>query len=172
MRLRLYRRDDCVRCLSLFWSNAPTFFQGIEVDAYMTFLDDRPGPYVILEDEDEKVVACGGYALDTDAGTADLCWGLVRNDAHGRGLGRALLLARLDAIAQAVPEAVVHLNTSQHTRGFYEREGFTVVHTEADGYAPGLDRIEMARRLDEATVHAIAARWASLRAAMGIELPG
>lgn len=37
----------------------------------------------------------------------------------------------------------VELDTSQHTRGFYERVGFRVERVVPDGYAPGLDRCDM-----------------------------
>ena len=40
------------------------------------------------------------------------------------------------------------LDTSQHTRGFFERWGFTAASVTPNGYGPGLDRIEMRITLD------------------------
>lgn len=141
-RPRAYRPADRSACLALFDSNVPDFFTEGERAEFEAFLDDLPGPYLVLE-LDGRLVACGGHALRDDGRIADLCWGMVRGDLHGRGLGRTLTAARLEsALADERVQAIL-LNTSQHTVGFYERLGFELISVKADGYAPGLDRCDM-----------------------------
>ncbi|NNF38715.1 MAG: GNAT family N-acetyltransferase, partial [Gemmatimonadetes bacterium] len=120
--------SDLEACLALFDSNVPDYFQLGERSEFRTFLDDLPGPYVVLRDGDGEVVACGGWAV-SENGVADLCWGMVRGDLHGRGWGRRLTLARLRGIEATPGVRVVELRTSQHTDGFYRTFGFRTVET-------------------------------------------
>lgn len=146
MRIRDYTPADREACLAVFDSNVPKYFVVPEREQFAGFLAALPGPYLVLEDEDGTVVGCGGHAREPGTALAKLCWGMVRQDRHRTGLGQLLLDARL-ARASADPDVdAVGLDTSQHTRGFYERIGFRTERVVPDGYAPGLDRCDM--RLD------------------------
>lgn len=143
MRVRDYTTADRSACLAVFDSNVPRYFVPVEREQFAAFLDALPGPYLVVEDEAGHVLGCGGYAVTPGTTTADLCWGMVRLERHGTGLGQLLLDARLERVrADAAVEAVA-LNTSQHTRGFYERLGFRTERVIPDGFAPGLDRCDM-----------------------------
>ncbi len=52
--------------------------------------------------------------------------------------------------ARAQLPCEVVLDTSQHSRGFFERFGFQQVARHRDGYGPGLDRCEMRLELNAA----------------------
>ena len=143
IRVRDYRPGDLPGCLAVFDSSVPRFFTAGERDEYAAFLAALPGPYLVLEEDDGRLLACGGYAFVPDEARADLCWGMVLAELHGTGLGRKLTEARLArAIADPLVR-VVALNTSQLTTGFYERLGFRTIEVIPDGIAPGLDRCEM-----------------------------
>lgn len=144
---RSYTYEDRDKCLAVFDSNVPGYFIDAEREAFAAFLDELPGPYLVLVDESGDVLACGGYAVEAGTATADLCWGMVSRTRHGTGLGRRLTEARLDRIREDAAAAAVALSTSQHTRGFYERLGFVIERVVADGFAPGLDRCDMRLRL-------------------------
>ena len=143
IHVRPYTAADREACLAVFDSNVPRYFIRAERDTFAKFLDELPGPYLVIEDDDGNVVGCGGYAQGEEPGRADLCWGMVRQDKHRRGFGRTLIHARIDAAKRDAAVRVIALNTSQHTTGFYERFGFHVTGREPDGYGPGLDRCEM-----------------------------
>ncbi|HEX2080597.1 MAG TPA: GNAT family N-acetyltransferase [Longimicrobium sp.] len=143
MRVREYTRADRDACLAVFDSNVPAYFVAAEREAFAAFLDGLPGPYLVVEDGAGAIVGCGGYAIAPETRTADLCWGMVARGRHGTGLGRLLLDARLDGIRADPRVDAVALNTSQHTRGFYERRGFVTERVVPDGFAPGLDRCDM-----------------------------
>ena len=140
---RDFTAADREACLAVFDSNVPDYFHDAERVEFAAFLAALPGPYLVLVDTDGVVVGCGGYARVAGTGRADLCWGMVSNSAHGKGLGRALTQARIDRVLADPTVTEVVLNTSQHTVGFYERLGFETVAVIPDGFAPGLDRYDM-----------------------------
>lgn len=141
--IRPWVESDRDGCLAVFDSNVPDFFVEDERPGFEEFLGDLPGPYLVLVGADGAVVGCGGWAVETGTATADLCWGMVRRDLHGRGLGRLLTEARIAGVRAEGRVRIVALHTSQHTTGFYERLGFATGEVVRDGYAPGLHRCEM-----------------------------
>lgn len=143
MRVRPYAAADRSACLALFDGNVPEFFVPGERADFAAFLDALPGPYLVVEDDAGAIVGCGGYAVTPGTTTADLCWGMVARERHGTGLGQLLLEARLRRIHADRAVDAVALNTSQFTRGFYERVGFVTERVVPDGFAPGLDRCDM-----------------------------
>src|SRR6266536_5178451 len=148
LTLRPYEPRDRTACLALFDSNAPPFFAPEERADFDSFLDHPPGAYLVVEGERGAVVGCGGVTASPRTGLGELTWGMVARAEHGKGIGRFLLRARLFLLAERDKITYVRLDTSQHTRGFFEREGFVVKSGTADGYAPGLHRYEMALSID------------------------
>ncbi len=147
MDVRPYEANDLAACLAVFDSNVPEYFDAAERAEFEEFLTAGPLPYVVLQN-DGAIVGCGGWELVADEKLASLTWGMVRRDLHRQGLGRFLLLYRLREVTKAGVAARVRIDTSQRTSTFYYKQGFKVVDIEADGYAPGLDCIEMVMKLN------------------------
>ena len=145
---RDYRDTDLAACLAVFDSNVGTYFLPSERAEFADFLGALPGPYLVLVAEGGSVVGCGGYAVPAGEGRADLCWGMVRQDLHGRGLGRLLTRVRIDRVRDDPRVREILLRTSQHTAGFYEALGFRTSDVVEDGYGPGLDRHDMRLTLE------------------------
>lgn len=143
MQVRDFTPSDREACLKVFDSNVPEFFVPAEREDFAAFIDALPGPYFVLEDGSGAVLGCAGYAVTPGTATADLCWGMVVRERHGSGLGGLLLDERLARIRADSRIEAIALNTSQHTRGFYERLGFVTERVVPDGFAPGLDRCDM-----------------------------
>lgn len=145
--IRPITEEDRAACLAVFESNVPRYFQPSERSELEAFLDAPAGPYFVMQLESGDVVGCGGYALADEGRRADLCWGMIRREHHGRGLGRRLTQSRIGrAVSHPGVEEIV-LRTSQLTTGFYRSLGFELVAVEPDGFGPGLDRCEMRRRV-------------------------
>lgn len=140
---REYRESDRELCLAVFDSNVPQYFTDEERDLFDAFLQDLPGPYFVMDGGDGRAAACGGYAIEAEDSRADLCWGMVRGDLHGQQLGRALTELRISEAKDDPRVSSIALNTSQHTKGFYQKMGFEILEIIEDGYAPGLHRVEM-----------------------------
>lgn len=148
-RLRPWRAEDRPLGEALFDSNTPRFFAALEKADFLAFVDDPPGPYFVLESPAGEALGCGGYARQPAApSVAALCWGMVRGDLHGQGLGRRLLVERLDLIAAEPTLEAVEIETTQHSRGFFARHGFVETAHAPDGFAPGMDRVDMTLRLE------------------------
>lgn len=125
----------------MFDSNRPRYFAEAERALFADFLDQRSATYFVLVDG-TRLVACGGHFVEPD-GAAGLAWGMVAQDVHGRGIGTRLVNERLKRILALPGLTRVTLNTSQYTVAFYERFGFKAGDRVADGFGPGIDRIDM-----------------------------
>lgn len=136
---------DGTACLAVMRSNVPGFFLERELDEYELWLASRSSPYLVIVAATGEVLACGGYAVDAPSGIAGLTWGMVAAQHQRRGLGSLLLDERIARIARDPKVREIRLDTSQHSRGFFERHGFEVSDARRDGYGPGLDRIELRR---------------------------
>ena len=151
--IRAYRAADRDACLALFDGNTPGFFAPSERADFVRFLERHAAEWAFqVIERDGHIVACGGFAVGADASTAHLCWGMVENGLHRQGLGRRLTQARLHAAAEMPGVAQVHLDTSQHSEGFYARLGFQTERVTVDGYGPGLDRYDMVRTVQSAMI--------------------
>ncbi|MCC4615915.1 GNAT family N-acetyltransferase [Xanthomonas campestris pv. asclepiadis] len=144
-KIRPFQPLDFDACMALFDANVPAFFSAGERVDFAGFLIQYATAwhYQLLE-RDNQIAGCAGYAISADGITASLCWGMVHPGLHRRGVGTQLLLARLDALRRMPDVRRVVLDTSQHTQQFYARFGFVVQQVTEDGYAPGLERWDMA----------------------------
>jgi ribosomal protein S18 acetylase RimI-like enzyme len=141
-----YKQEHWNACLQVFDSNTPRFFAPAERDSFQAFLQQPNCSYLVMEHEG-AIVGCGGYSVDAEHGSAKLVWGMVRADFHGLGLGRFLLMARLREIGKTGDVSMVSVETSSAAATFFEKQGFKLVRTTTDGIGPGLDRVEMVKRL-------------------------
>jgi len=146
MDVRPYLPADRDACLAVFDSNAPDFFKSHERRDFEGFLDRGAVPYFVME-HDGAIIGCGGYFVTEQKAVARLVWGMVRRDWRRQGLGRFLLLFRLRQITKAGGVEMVHLDTSPDSASFFQSQGFKLARVAKDGYAPGLDRVEMTMKL-------------------------
>lgn len=146
MDIRSYAPDDLENCLVLFDSNTPRYFVESERSDFEQFLTHLDCPYFVLEHEG-AIIGCGGYVVTVDQHAARLRWGMVRVDSHRNGLGRFLLLFRLREIGKLGHIQLVHLQTSQHSAPFFEKQGFKTVAVVQDGFTAGMDKVEMVKKL-------------------------
>lgn len=148
LAFRPYAPRDQDFCINIFVSNTPHYFGVHELADFRKFLDTLPCPYYVVTRNDE-VLACGGYGVDSKKNTIVLAWGMARADLHKQGLGTFLLTERLKQIYQDFGETVVEIDTSQHSKGFFERFGFEAGNITENYYAPGLHRVDMQLALNK-----------------------
>ena len=144
---RDYSLADRPICLALFASNVPESFTVAERSDFERFLDNLPGPYMVLTDKSGLAIACGGYAVNPGTSCADLCWGMVHRDRQREGIGRLLTELRLKRIQADSGVTEIVLRTSHVTAPFYERLGFVVEDLRLNGIALGLHLCTMRLRL-------------------------
>jgi len=145
MKIKPYNPDDFDDCIAIFVSNLGHYFAEDELPEFKEFLMQIAygQPYFVLL-VDNQVVACGGYEKgDAEIG---LTWGMVKRAFHGHGYGKALTRFRLNEIRNDYRGLPIVIDTSQHTKGFYEKRGFMTREIKKDSYEPGLDMYIMARK--------------------------
>lgn len=139
--LREYTPDDLESVIQIFRSNIPKFFGPGEEDGLRDFLKDFSEDYYVLE-IDGEIVGAGGIAIN-DGDTVSLCWGMVRKDKLGTGLGKKLTEFRIEKSREKFGTLPLVTSTSQLTQGFYEKFGFRVTEHTPDGFGPGIDICKM-----------------------------
>jgi ribosomal protein S18 acetylase RimI-like enzyme len=146
MHARPYRAADRNHCLDCFDSNASVFFAPEQRIEFEQFLDRQPPGYYVVHDGDD-VIGCGGSQDDGD--TATLAWIMVLRDRQRQGAGSLLITScMLDILALPRCRAAT-VECNQHAAAYFERWGFGITSTFADGYAPGIDRVAMGIGLDD-----------------------
>jgi ribosomal-protein-alanine N-acetyltransferase len=147
MLIRPFEARDKAACLAIFDSNTPKYFAPHERDEFIEFLNEPECTYFVIADGAE-ILGCGGYWVSDDGSRAIMCWGMVANDKHSTGLGKWLLLYRWKIICEVAPGALLEINTSQHTYGFFEKLGLMVTTITQNGYGEGIDRYDMRLKLN------------------------
>lgn len=159
MIIREYTPSDKEKCIDVFDSNYPKFFDIAERGLFIKWLDHQADnsvaykspvyknaekdAYYIIEIPGHGIVGCGGFYVLKESREARLAWGMIHSAFHKQGYGKALYNHRIEIIKSEWPGYAVTLGTSQHTYPFYQRMGMKVVATIKDGYGAGLDRYDM-----------------------------
>lgn len=142
LEFRPYLPADRDACTEIFKSNTPRYFGEEELSDFENFLTSLPYPYYVVTRADQ-VVGCGGYAYHDRKQAVVLVWGMVHVKLHKQKLGEFLLVQRLKKIREQYPNAFVQIETSQHSRGFFEKYGFEAKEITENFFAPGIDRVIM-----------------------------
>ena len=142
MNFRPYTPDDLESVVSIFRSNIPKYFGPSEETGLREFLSDPRCEDYFVAELDGDIIGAGGIALNDD-NTVSLCWGMIRADHLGQGLGQELTEFRLEKALQKFGDRPLVISTSQHTQGFYERFGFRLTDHTPDGFGPGIDICKM-----------------------------
>jgi ribosomal-protein-alanine N-acetyltransferase len=154
MKISNYHPNHRETCIDIFTSNTPAYFgvdelQGLELwlngqDAErLAYKNTEVEHFYVLEDK-HNVLACGGFYIVRDSPIANMTWGMVHNNYHKQGFGKALFEYRIEQIKTKYPQHNIVLDTTQHTYAFFEKLGFHVTEIRKDFYAPGLNRYDMA----------------------------
>lgn len=143
--IRPYSAADKMACMDVFESNIPNFFDATERGMLSSFLDDPQGQYFVVE-LGGHVIGSGGFAKEK-RGQARFTWGMVHRDHHGDGLGRLLAEHRLREIEQTGQFTETELFTTPKVAPFFEKFGFEIRKTKPDGFAPGMDQVQMIKPL-------------------------
>ena len=146
MDVRPYEPSDRVACLDVFDTLAPALLDSTARPIFESWLDEAVGRYFVMEHEG-SVVGCGGYSFSPDQSVATLRWGMIHRGSQRMGLGRFLLMYRIREIGRAGTAGLVIAHAPRPSAVFYERQGFRVNGRDTEGCAPGIDCVEMVKKL-------------------------
>ena len=136
---RAYRNGDRDACLQMFDENCPEFFAPNEREDYAAFLAGAEGEYTIVLDSGR---IAGAFGLAPHGDALALRWILFARAMQGRGLGAAVMSRALEAM-RTRSVTVLHIAASHKSAPFFARFGAQPVTTTADGWGPGMDRVDM-----------------------------
>ena len=142
IRISLYSPQNFETCREVFLSNTPKFFGKHEVKDFEYFLNNQVDENFWCLFYNERVVACGGFYLKNED-TGRLCYGIVHNDFHKRGIGRHLAYFRLKKLVQISTVKKIEIGTSQFNPAFFNKFGFELIESIEDGYGKGINRCNM-----------------------------
>ncbi len=123
MTFRPFAVPDLSACLELYKLNEPDRFPEGVISQYEKSLTDPTGCFLIAE-SDGEIVASGGLSMMPD-GFVVLCFGLVRPSHQGKGIGAALLLARLALLPPTGCDYHILIFAVEKSIGYYRRFGFS-----------------------------------------------
>jgi GNAT superfamily N-acetyltransferase len=145
MSLRSFQSGDREACLEVFDSNREPAWPPSLRSEFAACLDYFPESVLVFEHE-RKAAGCAAFQRGSD-GHGFIPWLLVRRDLRGNGLGRFLLFAALKKLSAEHDPELVEARCPAAAVGFFERQGFRVARVIPDGWGPGLDRVQLTRKL-------------------------
>lgn len=145
MSLRPFQSEDREACLAVFDSNCEPDWPPQLRAGFAAFLDQFPASVLVFE---HGAAAAGCVAFHFEStDRACIRWLMVRRDLRGNGLGRFLLFAALKKLGAEHDPALVEAPCPPAAAGFFERQGFRVTQVIPSGWGPGLDRVELTKKL-------------------------
>ena len=156
MNIIPYSKAHRTSCLEIIKSNTPKYFAEDETPLFESWLIAQEEGrlahpvsekefYFVMETEGQ-IIGCAGYLLVKESDKVFLSWGMVHQDFHKQGFGKAFLEYRFDANENDFPDRKIALATTQDIAPFFSKHGFDTVLIKPKFYSPTLDRVEMERR--------------------------
>lgn len=140
--IRKYTPTDTERIIELFRLNTPFYFSPSEEKDLKYYLNSHSENYYLIE-ENNKILACGGFNLLEDGKVVRVSWDIVQPESHGKGMGTLLVDYRMEIIASLKGVKRIEVRTSQLVFKFYERFGFITKEIVPDFWAIGYDLYRM-----------------------------
>jgi ribosomal protein S18 acetylase RimI-like enzyme len=154
--IRFYQNEDKEELIKLIQLNIPTFFEEAEENDFAEYLEKYKEDYFVIEDKiTNQIIGCGGinYFFDDvieryqrSINLARISWDIIHPNFQGQGIGKKLLLHRINHIQSKEIKRIV-VRTSQLAYKFYQKVGFELEKTEKDFWAKGFDLYQMKMNL-------------------------
>jgi ribosomal protein S18 acetylase RimI-like enzyme len=148
---RRYRESDLNGCVNLYDLNAPARFPKLEPPYSTTLTSERS--YTLVAEKNGELIAAGSVSYHRAPGflnrkAAVLSFGLVHPDYQNKGIGTALVLARLALLKPSEEYYFVLIFAVNQSIGFYRRLGFQDVAKwkDCDGQEHPVAMLEFLRR--------------------------
>ena len=140
-----YDESHRSQIVDLIQMNIPKFFHPSEEADFILYLEQEIEDYFVYEMEG-TIVGCGGLNYKTTT-EGVISWDIIHPDYQGKGIGKELMMHRLEHLKSNDEIEKVTVRTSQLAYRFYEKFGFRLENIIKDGWAPGFDIYEMSMPL-------------------------
>ena len=143
-RFRAYSSADFNDCMVIFDTNCPTFFAPNERMGFEHYLAGLPATYVVYLTGD-KIMGSYGTWVDPGNMRGHLSWMMIDASVQRQGLG-SVMMERVLQEFSAANAAIINIAASQKSAPFFARFGARELSRKAEGWGPGLDRVDMELR--------------------------
>lgn len=140
--IRVYKTEDKTELIELIRLNTPQFFDKSEEMDLNDYLENEREDYFVVE-EDHKIVGCGGINYEDNSKIGIISWDIIHPKHQGKGIGKNLLLHRINLLKNSNLVNSIRVRTSQHTDKFYAKSGFILEFITKDYWAKGYDLYQM-----------------------------
>ena len=149
IEFQAYGPGDMPACMNLFDANCPSFFAPNERAEFESFLADLPMGYQLCL-HDGSIVGAFGITAEEKGPRTRLNWIMLEPSAQGHGVGSAMMKKTV-AMAAAADAAHIDIAASQRSADFFAHFGAVETQRTADGWGPGMDRVDMVLQVSAAT---------------------
>ena len=140
VEFRSYQPADFETVMALLDANTPEAFAPNERPKFEAFLGRTGSAYRVAFDGGRAVASYSLSQVEECRGVIN--WLMAHPDAHGTGLGRQMMEEIRDQ-AHAEGLSIVDIGASHVSEAFYAKFGATVLTRTADGWGPGMHRVDM-----------------------------
>lgn len=140
--IRLSKHSDIEVLIQNMKSNVPQYFAESEIDEFMDYLNEQAEHYYVYEDHG-TIIGSGGINYFLDEGVARISWDIIHPAHQNRGIGKQLVLYRINEIKKISKIKFVIVRTSQMVYPFYQQLGFQLEFITKDYWAKGFDLYQM-----------------------------
>lgn len=137
-KIRPYDPGDLDEVINLLRLNTPKFFNIAEEVDLRAYFENRVEDYFLVE-LNNNVIGAGGINYFPAEKEARLSWDIIHPAYQKKGVGKQLLLYRLEKINSLLTVKKVVVRTTPLVYKFYESLGFITEFVQKDYWAPGLD---------------------------------
>lgn len=140
--IRLWIHSDREALIQNMKCNVPEYFAESEIVEFMDYLNQNAEHYYVYE-EQGKIIGSGGINYFLDEGVARISWDIIHPSHQNRGIGKQLVLYRINEIKKIPKIKFVIVRTSQMVYPFYQQLGFELDFITKDYWAKGFDLYQM-----------------------------
>ena len=116
--IRLSKHSDRDVLIQNMKSNVPQYFAESEIVEFMDYLNEHAEHYYVYEDHG-TIIGSGGINYFLDEGVARISWDIIHPAHQNRGIGKQLVLYRINEIKKIPKIKFVIVRTSQMVYPFY-----------------------------------------------------
>ena len=99
--IRSYKSEDKKKIIDLLDLNIPKSFAPSEAEDFIEYLDQHLEDYFVVE-ENGEIIGAGGINYFPAKNAARISWDFMHPDFQGRGIGKRLLLHRIEFIKKTL----------------------------------------------------------------------
>lgn len=141
-----YDEKDFEHLVQLVQRNIPDYFAQEELEDFKDYLLNQREDYFVAI-ENGEIIGCGGINYEKDTLVAKISWDAIHPSHQGKGVGNKILQHRIRFILENHPDCKIIVRTTQWVFPFYEKNGFQLIETQKDYWAPGFDLYKMEYRV-------------------------